>query len=455
MGKMELTFLGAADTVTGSRTLVRDGAARILVDCGIFQGAKAIRARNRQPFPVDPSSIDSIVLTHAHLDHSGFVPALVRAGFEGEVLCSPGTAALCEVLWPDAGHLQEEEARFRNKTGTTRHHPARPLYTAAEASRALRRLRVVDYGERFEAAPGLEAMLTPVGHIVGAASVHVEGRRGSVAFSGDVGRPNDPVLHAPRPLPAADVVVVESTYGGRRHAESDPEDELGAIVRRTAERGGVLLVPSFAVGRTQTVLHLLARLKQRGAIPDLPVFLNSPMAIDATELFCKHSSEHRLTEDECRAMCHVAKVTRSVSESKALNSRKGPMVIVSASGMATGGRILHHLVSFVGDGRNTVLFVGYQAAGTRGEAMVQGARDIKIHGAYHSIGAEIARIDSLSAHADGDEILAWLRHTPKAPKRAFVNHGEPSGQEALRLGLQDGLGWPAEVALHGQTIEVG
>lgn len=452
---MEITFLGATDTVTGSRTLVRSGQAQILVDCGLFQGVKAIRARNRQPFEPDPATIGSVVLTHAHLDHSGFAPALIRAGFNGDVYCSPGTAALCAVLWPDAGYLQEEEARFRNERGTTRHQPARPLYTADEATRALRRLRVVNFEEAFEAGPGLVGRLRPAGHILGAASVSLEGPNVSVAFSGDVGRPDDPIMCPPAPLPATDVVVVESTYGGRRHDQADPEEQLGAVVRRTVERGGVLLVPSFAVGRAQTLLHLLARLKQKEAIPDVPVFLNSPMAINATELFCRHASEHRLTEDECRAMCGVAKVVRSPRESKALNARRSPMIIVSASGMATGGRILHHLVSFVEDARNTVLFVGYQAAGTRGDAMVRGAPKIKIHGSYYSVGAEIVRLDSLSAHADGDELIQWLRKTPGTPKRVFVNHGEPAGQDALRRSIRDELGWNAETPTHKQTVQIG
>jgi len=452
---MEVTLLGATDTVTGSRTLVKAGAQRVLVDCGLFQGVKRVRSRNWQPFPTEPSSIDAVVLTHAHLDHSGYVPALIRQGFRGPVFCTAGTADLLAVLWPDSGYLQEEDAAFRNRHKTTRHEPALPLYTADEGRAALSSLRPCEFGESIEVAPGVRARLQPVGHIIGASSVQLEHRGARVGFSGDVGREQDVLMRPPAPPPPADLLIVESTYGNRSHRDSDPEEELGAILRRTVKRKGVLLVPAFAVGRAQTLLHLLTRLMDRDDMPTVPVFLNSPMAITATEIFSAHVGEHRLTRQECERMAATVQMTRSPDESRALNRRNGPMIIVSASGMATGGRILHHLARWLPDPRATVLFTGFQAAGTRGEALLAGAPRLKIHGQYLTVGAEIERLDSLSAHADCDELIAWLRRAPTPPSRVLINHGEPSGQDALRREIGDALGWRADLAVFGQAVRVG
>jgi len=451
---MIITPYGATDTVTGSRTLVEVGSGSVLVDCGLFQGMKAVRSRNWQAFPVPPASVSAVVLTHAHLDHSGYVPALVDGGFEGPVFCTSGTAALLGLLWPDAAYLQEEDARYRNRHGTTRHAPALPLFTAEQAKRALGKLRTVPFDTPFEPVRGLEARLSPVGHIVGAASLHLAHGPFSAFFSGDVGRSIDPVMRPPDPPPRADVIVIESTYGDRLHGTAPPADELGGIVCRTLGRGGTLLIPAFAVGRSQTLLHLLTELLRSGDIPRAPIFLNSPMAIRATRIFCEHWSDTRLTARQSEQLGEAVTFTSTVEESKELNESRYPSIIISASGMATGGRVLHHLKWMLPDHRNTVLFVGYQAAGTRGEAMLAGVREIKIHGSHHQVRAEVARIDSLSAHADRDELLAWLRRCPGPPKLTLVNHGESHARDAMRQSIEDSLGWRAETAELGGSVDV-
>ena len=451
---MRLTFWGAAGTVTGSRFLVEAAGRRLLVDCGLFQGLKANRLRNWERFPVDPASLDAVVLTHAHIDHSGYLPALVRDGFRGDVWCTPPTADLCRIMLLDAAHLQVEDAKHANYRRSSRHHPALPLYTTEDAEASLQRLRPHDFGVPFCPAPGVEAVYSPVGHILGAACVRFADATTSVTFSGDVGRPVDPVMRAPAPPLPADFVVTESTYGSRSHGEADPADELAAVVNRTLRRGGTLLIPSFAVGRAQTVLHLLSRLRSEGRIPAVPTYLNSPMATNATELFFAHRDAHKLTDEECRAMCADVRFVRTVEESKELTSMPGPMIVLSASGMASGGRVLHHLERLAPGHRNTVLFVGFQAAGTRGEAMLAGVPSIKVFGSYVPVRAEVACISSLSAHADAAELTAWLS-CMSPPARAFVVHGEPSAADAMRRGLRDDLGWDAHVAEHGETVTLG
>ncbi len=451
---MRVSFWGAAGTVTGSRFVVDAAGGRLLVDCGLFQGVKPIRARNWDRFPVDPASIDAVVLTHAHIDHSGYLPALVRDGFRGRIWCTPATAELCRIMLLDAAHLQEEDARHANRRRSSRHHPALPLYTTEDARAALDQVSTRPFGTPFAPLPDLEVTFSPVGHILGAACVRVADAVTSVLFTGDVGRPVDPVMHAPAPPPAADHVVTESTYGNRRHAREDPAQALAEVATRTLDRGGILLVPVFAVGRAQTVLHLLTRLRAAGAIPAVPTFLNSPMAIDATEMFFAHRDQHRLSAEECRAMGEGVEFVRTVEESKALTARSEPMIVLSASGMASGGRVLHHLERVAPDRRSTVLFTGYQAAGTRGEALLAGASRIKVFGEYVPVRAQVATIDSLSAHADVDELTAWLATTPAPPRSVHIVHGEPSAADAFRRSLHDDLGWPTAVPAHGDTVEL-
>jgi metallo-beta-lactamase family protein len=452
---MEITFLGGAGTVTGSRYLVTAGGRSVLVDCGLFQGLKQLRLRNREPFPVPPASIDAVVLTHAHLDHTGYLPLLVREGFRGRAYCTPATRDLCGVLLPDSGHLQEEEARFAAEHGYSRHHPPLPLYTRADAERSLESLQGTAFGEEVELGAGLRFCFRPAGHMLGAGTVTLTDGRTTLAFSGDLGRPHDPLLPPPAPLPGADFLVLESTYGDRLHDPGSPEDRLGEVVRRTASRGGVVLIPAFAVGRAQAVLFHLHRLRTGGRIPDIPVYLDSPMATAATRVFRAHAGELRLTPDECDAVCRTAETTESVEESKRIDRMHVPRVIISASGMATGGRVLHHLKVFAPDPANTILFAGYQAAGTRGADLVAGARSVKIHGRHVPVRAEVAALENVSAHADYAEILDWLGRMEGAPREVFVTHGEPVASDALRRRIQDRFGWSCRVPEHRERVGLG
>lgn len=442
---MKLTFLGATGTVTGSKYLITTDSKSVLVDCGLFQGLKQLRLRNWNALPIDPKSIDAVILTHAHIDHSGYLPVLVKNGFSGKIYCSKATHDLCQILLTDAGHLQEEEARFANKHGFSRHRPALPLYTIDDAKRALELFEPVVFAANVRSDNGFTFSLSPAGHILGAAIVTIEMEGKRLVFSGDLGRQNDPVMRPPTAINGADFLVVESTYGDRKHASDDPEQDLAKHLKRALGRDGVVIIPAFAVGRAQTLLHFIARLKRAGEIPDVPVYLNSPMAINATRIYHNHRSEHRLTPDECKAACAVATMINSADESRALNERNGPMIIISASGMATGGRILHHLKAFAPDPRNMVLFTGFQAAGTRGAAMINGAESVKIHGTYVPVLAEVVSISGLSAHADYTEILTWLRAFKRRPKQTFITHGEPAAADELRRRIEEELSWTCTI----------
>jgi metallo-beta-lactamase family protein len=451
---MRITFWGAAETVTGSRFVVETGSSRVLVDCGLFQGLKRLRELNWARFPVDPASIDAVVVTHAHVDHTGYLPGLVRNGYRGDIWCTPSTAALADILLPDTAHLQEEEARIANRRRSSRHHPALPLFTQDDAEAALEQLRTHPIGTPFEPAPGVEARFSSAGHILGAASAWLSDGSRSVLFSGDLGRDDDPIMRPPDPPPAADHIVVESTYGNRVHPAEDPSDALAEVVTSTAARGGIVLIPVFAVGRAQMVLHLLARLRGEGRIPALPTFLNSPMAVDATELFLMSDGEHRLDRREIAEMCRGVELVRSVEDSKALTTRGGPMIVLSASGMLAGGRVLHHLIQAAPDRRNTIVLAGFQAAGTRGEALMNGASTLRVFGEDVPVRARVVQLDSLSAHADADGLMAWLASTPNPPAAVSVVHGEASAAETMRRRIQHELGWSARVPAMGESVEV-
>lgn len=434
---MEIQFLGAAQTVTGSRYLLTTGRLKILVDCGLFQGYKNLRLKNWDEFPVLPHEIDAILLTHAHLDHSGYIPRLVKNGFRGKVFCTSATRALCEILLPDSGFLQEEEARFQNKHGASKHQPALALYTEKDAETALHCFEEVPWKTRhaiYGDAPSdkIEFEFHPAGHLFGAATILVASDGKTIAFSGDLGRIADPITRNPDFTLGADALVVESTYGNRQHVERDPQAKLKEIILATYEKGGTLLIPSFAVGRAQLILYYIHRLKQAGEIPNIPVFLNSPMATKANVVFQQHFAESKLSAAEAAAICGEAVTISSVEESIEINNRKDPMILIAASGMATGGRVLHHLKTFAPDPKNTILFVGFQAAGTRGDAITNGASEIKIHGAYWPVRANVAKLDSMSAHADADELLSWVRNLKNRPQRVFVTHGEPAAADELR-----------------------
>ena len=444
-----ISFLGAAQTVTGSRYLVESSRARILVDCGMFQGFKRLRARNWDPPRFKPSTLSAVVLTHAHIDHSGYLPRIARAGFRGPVHCTRGTADLLQILLPDSGHLHEEDARRANRYGYSKHHPALPLYTEQDARDSLQLLRPHAFGQPSEIAPGVTVSFSRAGHIVGSACVRLVVDGVAVTLTGDIGRPVDPIMKPPPPLADTDVLMTESTYGDRRHPETSIAQDLADVVNETVERGGALIVPAFAVGRSQHLLHLFAQLRARGEVPDSPVFLDSPMAINATRLFCNHTEDHRLSEAECMAMCNVAEYATTPEQSKEIDRRSGPMLVVSASGMATGGRVLHHLRRFLPSENNTILFVGYQAGGTRGRRLLDGAEEIKIHGQFVPVRARIAQVQALSAHADHEEIVAWLGDAKMKPRQVFVTHGEPSAAAAMRERLSRELGWNAVVPEDG------
>lgn len=451
---VHISFLGAAGTVTGSKYILTDGARHILVDCGLFQGFKPLRERNWSPFPINPSQIDAVVLTHAHLDHSGYLPALIRDGYAGPVISTHATYDLCKLLLPDSGHLMEADARFANRHGFSRHKPALPLYTRTDASRALNSFSTRDFGKPFEVIDGCQATFRPAGHILGAATVELEWAGRRIVFSGDLGRYGSDILVDPQPVESADYLIVESTYGNRRHDTSSPQDVLAEVINRTASRGGSVIIPAFAVGRAQSLLFYLSQLRKQARLNGVPVYLDSPMAVNASDLMCRYVGEHRLTAEQCREACAVATYTREVEDSKRLDQDPMPKVIISASGMATGGRVLHHLKHYAPDRRSTILLAGFQAGGTRGAALRDGAREIKIHGNFIPARAEVVSLDMVSAHADRDELLRWLGGFRAPPRMTFITHGEPEAAEAFRQAVTQELSWKAHVPNHGERIRL-
>jgi metallo-beta-lactamase family protein len=456
-----LTFLGAARTVTGSKYLLETGTDRVLFDCGLFQGLKELRRRNWAAFPVHPASISAVVLTHAHIDHSGLLPRLVANGFRGRIYCTSGTADLCSLVLPDAGRLQEEDARLANRHRFSRHTPALPLFTEADAHLVLQQLHVVPFNTVVEVASGLHAEFAHAGHLLGSAFVRV-GRQASgphILFGGDLGRYNRPVLPDPTPAPDAETLLLESTYGNRLHPDADDASLLETVVQETRQRGGRLIIPAFAVGRSEELLYWIKRLEDAGRIPDLPVYLDSPMAVQALDFYRRHDREldKEVQTRESAAGAYNTRRFRAVSsprESKNIVESMDPAIVISASGMATGGRVLHHLAACLPDPRHTVLFVGFQAEGTRGHALLNGAKAVKIHGMMVPVAARIERIDSMSAHADAGEILRWLNTFANPPRHVYLVHGEPPAQEALKARIETALGWTVHIPQHGEKIEV-
>ncbi|MEP7242088.1 MAG: MBL fold metallo-hydrolase [Gammaproteobacteria bacterium] len=451
---MQLQFLGAAGTVTGSRYLLQAAGQSVLIDCGLFQGYKQLRLRNWAAPSFNPAAVGAVVLTHAHIDHSGYLPALVRRGFHGPIYCSAGTFELCRILLPDSAHLQEEEARYANRHGFSKHKPALPLYTLDDVEACLKLFRPVDFDKPRMIAGVFRFELRPAGHLLGASFVRLEAEGLSVTFTGDLGRPNEPVMNAPAVPAQTEYLVTESTYGDRLHPAIDAEAELNGWLSKAIARGGTVVVPAFAVGRTQALLLLVARLKQKGSLPDVPVYIDSPMAIDATALYERFRSEHRLSEADCRSMSGAAQIVTTSEGSKELDRLTGPAIIISASGMATGGRVVHHLKAFLGDARNLILFGGYQSPGTRGGALVRGAASIRIHSQDFAVKAEIGQLQASSSHADADELIAWMKQLGRAPRHTFVTHGEPSASDALRFRIEHGLGWNVTVPEHRDVYDL-
>ncbi|MDT0213856.1 MBL fold metallo-hydrolase [Rothia sp. ARF10] len=452
-----LTFLGAAGTVTGSKTLVEHDRHRVLVDCGLYQGERQWRRLNWEPFRVPASSIEDVVLTHTHLDHCGYLPALVRQGFAGPARCSRASATLVPIVLRDSAHLLENEAEWARTSGYSRHDPPLPLYTATDAERAIEALAVTAYDRATALRSGGELTLVRAGHVLGSASALLEVGGTSVLFSGDLGRPHHPLLRPRAAPPAARHVVVEATYGDRTHPGDDPDHHaMAATITRTVERGGSVLVPAFAVDRTELVLEALGRLRTEGLIPDVPIHLDSPMALKVLEVYRSSVAEGELAEDIETTLAALPRWRLAVTadESRALNRPRSPSIIVSASGMANGGRVVHHLAGMLPDPRHTVLLTGYQAVGTRGRALADGAHEVKIAGTYVPVRAEIAHDEGFSVHADADELLGWLHELPSPPDSVFVTHGEPPSAEALAARIRDELDAAVVVPRLGERVRV-
>jgi metallo-beta-lactamase family protein len=450
---MKITFLGAAEEVTGSRYLVEHEGVKILVDCGLFHGDKKITNRNWDPFPLDPRSIDALVLTHAHIDHTGYIPLLVKNGFSGKIYCSKATYALCSLLLLDSGHLQEEDAKNFDEEENAHHSPAVPLYTSLDAEISLKSFQTIEYDTAFKIGP-LQVTLIRSGHILGSSFVVISDGTQKLTFSGDLGRPQPFLMKAPPQLKYTDFLVIESTYGNRLHKEDDPVHVLGDIVNETVKRGGLVIIPAFAVGRTQIILYCLYQLLQKKAIPDIPIFLDSPMAISVTDLFREFKDEHLLSPSLCKDVCKIATYTRMVEESKRIDRLKTPAIIIAGGGMADGGRVVHHLKRFISDAKNTVMFVGFQAVGTTGRALVDGAQEITIHGRPYQVNASIKTINSLSAHADYNEILEWMGSFDPHPKMVFVTHREIEAARSLKEKIEGRFGWPVVMPKYLEAFDL-
>jgi metallo-beta-lactamase family protein len=459
----ELTFLGAARTVTGSKYLLTHGKARVLFDCGLFQGLKELRLRNWEDLSVPASSVDAVVLTHAHLDHVGYVPRLVKQGFKGPVFCTAGTAELSQLVLPDSGRIQEEDARQANRHGYSKHSPAMPLYDEADAHRALTHFHPVGFARQLEVAEGVTVEFRGSGHLLGSAYVITRLSGGhTILFGGDLGRYARPVLPDPEDAVQADTVLVESTYGDRDHPTDDQGNELAVVIRETAARGGKIVIPAFAIGRVEELLYWIRRLERERRIPVLPVFVDSPMASEALRFYIQRS--HELDPDMrpvdgakpgARDVSAFAtarfQVIASPQQSKELTASRKPAIVISSSGMATGGRVLHHLASALPDPKNTVLLVGFQSEGTRGRQLLEGATEIRIHGVPVPVRARVAKLNQMSGHADRSEIIRWLKTLPAPPKRLFLVHGEPKPMDALKATIKAELGWDAHTPQHQET----
>lgn len=457
-----LTFLGAARCVTGSKYLLEVNGSRILVDCGLFQGLKELRLRNWQPLPVEAATIDAVVLTHAHIDHSGYLPRLFAEGFRGRVFCTPGTADLCKIVLPDAGRLAEEDAREANRHGYTKHSPALPLFTEADAYRALGNLQPVGYDRPVPVTGDITVRFVNAGHLLGSAfavlSLRVDGGR-QLVFSGDVGRYDRPVVPNPEPLEQADTLVLESTYGDREHEPDEDGTRLAEIICETVKRGGKVVIPAFAIGRVEEVIYWLKRLEEAGRIPTVPVFLDSPMALEALKYYQQRANELDPDMQTPRGQVSAFMTRRfqaitTPQQSAELVGSRIPSIVVSSSGMATGGRVLNHLKATLPNPRNTVLFSGYQAEGTRGRKLLEGAREIKIHGEMVQVNAQVMQLHSMSAHADRSELLRWLGGFKHAPSMTYIVHGEPASAEALATAVTQRLGWNTHVADYLEAVEI-
>ncbi len=455
-----LTFLGAAGTVTGSKFLVHGMVGSVLVDCGLFQGLRELRRRNWEPIDLDVVGLDAVVISHAHLDHVGYLPALVRQGFDGRVLLTAATAELAEIVLRDSAKLMEEEASYAAAHLYSKHRHPKPLYGAADVERVLPLFETIAFGQPVDVGPDIVVTLQPAGHILGSASAHLAVDAVGVTFSGDLGRGEHPLLVPPAPPAASSAIVVESTYGNRWH-EDDPATAFAAAITRTIDRGGSVVVPSFAVDRTEVILMVLKQLITSGAVPQVPVYVDSPMALRGLSVYrAAIASADADIRPELAGTGDVfdpgdLREARTAEESARLNQPSEPCIIISASGMATGGRILHHLKAMLPDPRHSVILVGFQAVGTRGRDLADGATQVKMHGAYVPVRAEIVDLPGFSVHADADELVAWLASAPEPPQVVYVVHGEPDASHALADRIRSQLGWLAVVPRDGERVRLG
>jgi metallo-beta-lactamase family protein len=459
----KITFLGAAGTVTGSKYLLEANGKRLLVDCGLFQGNKELRLRNWATLPIPPASFNWVVLTHAHIDHTGYLPRLVRDGYRGPIYSNAATQELCNILLPDSAHIQEEDAKYAAEKGTSKHSPPLPLYTVDEAQATLKQIQPIPRDTAFRISPEFSVRGYDAGHILGSSSLEMtiteNGRSIVVVFSGDIGRYDQPILNNPRTPPHADYLLCESTYGDRDHPVGSPGDTLAEIINKVSKRGGVIVIPSFAVGRVQTLLYIIRELEDQRRIPRLPLYVDSPMAISATGLYMAHHEDHNLefTREESGGDpldLHEVHMTKTAEESKAINKVTSPCIILSASGMATGGRVLHHLEQRLPDARNAVILAGFQAEGTRGRALQDGAKTLRMYGQNIPVAAEISCLSQLSAHAGQSELLRWLKGISAPPRQTFLVHGEPGPAKALRACIEQQFHWKVEQPAYAQSFEL-
>ncbi len=450
----QITFLGATKTVTGSKYLLEYADKKILVDCGQFQGSKNDRDRNRAPLPIYPKNIDAIVLTHAHLDHIGYIPVLIKGGFKGKIFCTPATFELSKIILPDSGYLQEEDFRFAKKHNLNKLYDAEPLYTQKEAVNAAKYFKTINYDQRCDLGSGVSFVIQNAGHILGAGVVTINLGNKRIVFSGDLGRQSDEILYDPTKIKEADYIVCESTYGNKDHDYCDPKIQLEDIINKTTKKGGSIIIPAFSVGRCQTILYFIHELKKENKIPNIPVFVDSPMSIKVTHLLDNFANDHKLSESECYNLYDDTIFTTTVEQSKKIFDYHFPLVVISASGMATGGRILHHLAHYAPDKNNSIVLTGFQASGTRGRYLADGKRELKIHGQRVPVEAKVYSLSNMSAHADRNEILLWLKYFLKTPKQVFVTHGEEEASYALADKIKKELNWDTYVPEYLETIQL-
>jgi len=451
---MTIQFLGASETVTGSKYLLNTGDKKILIDCGLFQGLKELRLLNWNDLPLDVSDIDAVILTHGHLDHTGYLPRLLKLGFKGHIYGTPPTLDIAEIILLDSGKIQEEESKKANDEGYSKHHPAKPLYNLKDAERAIAHFRVMQEGEWIELFPNIKVRLQYNGHILGAVFIEMDVQGKRIVFSGDIGRKKDALLHSPKKPEKADVLLIESTYGDRIHPQIDLEKRMQEIVMHTIEKNGTLIIPSFAVERAQLLMYVLWKLREKKLIPEIPMILDSPMGANVLQLFYKYKEWHQLEIDDCIKMCEAFQIVREYKETWENIDNDKPKIVIAGSGMVTGGRVLTYLQYYLDRPETSILLAGYQAEGTRGRALLEGTKELKIYGKYYPVQAEVFDLQVLSAHADQNELLDWMREIKEAPKHIFVVHGESIAADAFRMKIKDTYGWEARIPELNEIVEI-